>query len=499
LNTKLRIAFIIFVSVFSASCTIPIIFNKVGDIEPSPTSDTLVIYKENLIESFQDDLSRMESATRYQIDLQIAEDITSVVGNQTVIYTNNEGEPLSEIYFRMFPNAGGDYMTVSNVKVDGMDAETEMQYQNTALRVRLPKAILPGESVKFSMDFSQHVPDVMSGNYGLYVFMDGILALDNFFPIIPVYNQEGWNVEDPPANADMIFTDVAFFDVHVRAPEKLVLVSSGVETESTIKENIKQTRFVGGPQRDFYLAASERFISSTSQINGTLVTSYYPPEFEEMGEMVLDTAVKALGIYSRRFGTYPYSEYDLVSTPMLAGGMEYSGAAALSLRFYDSQATYNGFPGKIFLESATAHEVAHQWFFNLVMNDQPDEPWLDEGFAQYLTVIYYRDAYSVEAGIAFTDSLQQRWNRVNGENIPVSLPADLYSPEEYGAIIYGRAPLFLLEMEEKMGKEDFAVFLREYVEDFSWEIVNTPQFKEMAGEQCHCDLDLLFSEWWKPE
>ena len=114
------------------------------------------------------------------------------------------------------------------------------------------------------MRFNEVVPSVMGGNYGLFVYTDEILALDAFFPIIPVYNDEGWNVEEPPQNADLIFTDVAFFSVTVDAPKEFVLAAGGKETERVEKAGRQVVTFEGGPQREFYLASSPRFVSEST-------------------------------------------------------------------------------------------------------------------------------------------------------------------------------------------------------------------------------------------
>jgi hypothetical protein len=185
------------------------------------------------------------------------------------------------------------------------------------------------------MNFNEVVPSVMGGNYGLYVYIDDILALDAFFPIIPVYNAEGWNVEEPPRNADMIFTDAAFFSVTIDAPEEFVLAAGGKETERVEKSDRQIVTFEGGPQRDFYLAASPRFVSESTSLDGVNVTSYFVEEFRPSGERVLEIGVNALSAFSERFGSYPYNELDLVSTPMQAGGMEYSNIVAIGIYYYD--------------------------------------------------------------------------------------------------------------------------------------------------------------------
>lgn len=467
-------------------------------VDEGGTEDLLEFYRDNLLEEYYTDLEKLSGATRYEIDVNIDVETATVDGNQRLLYTNCESMPLDEIVFRMFPNVSGDFLSVQNIKVDGKAVESKIAYMNTALIIELVEDLAPGDSAVLTMDFSQQVPDYMGGNYGLYVYIDDILALDNFFPIIPVYNEEGWNVEDPPRNADMVFTDAAFFDVRVSAPQNWVLVTSGVEVETEKEGSRKTVRFAGGPQRDFYVVASPRFVRETELVGGTLVRSFFPPEFAERGALVLNVAADALEIFSERYGEYPYTEFDLVSTPMQAGGMEYAGLGAMSLFLYEAGVTYSGVPNNVFLELATAHEVAHQWFFNMVMNDQLDEPWLDEGFAQYLTYIYYLDTYGVDAAEAYRKGdWEQRWGRLDRAPIPIGKPAGDYELEQYGPIIYARAPIFITELEEEMGNDVFMQFLMEYVETYRWKIVDTEDLKSMAEEACGCVLTPMFDEWWR--
>ena len=62
--------------------------------------------------------------------------------------------------------------------------------------------------------------------------------------------------------------------------------------------------------------------------------------------------------------------------------------SALSLYYYNPD---HNLGNLTFLESVAAHEIAHQWFFNQVMSDQIEEPWLDESLVQYATYLYYVD------------------------------------------------------------------------------------------------------------
>ena len=464
-----------------------------GQPRVTPTAqDPLAEYDANLVEAYLPVLAGMETATRYRVEIEIADNISTISGHQEVFYSNNEDVSLKEVYFRLFPNNSGAYMTVSALQVEGEPVQVVLDHSNTAMRVELPAELQPGQSVTISMDFDQTVPSEMGGNYGLYIYMDGILSLDQFLPIIPVYDEEGWNVEDPPINADMLYSDEAFFDVQVSAPPQLVIAGSGVEVDNSVKDGQQVVRYVGGPQRDFFLAASPLYQSASRKVGDTKITSYYLEEYRDGGMLVLETAGHALESYNERFGLYPYTELDLISTPMNAGGMEYSSAVSLSLYYYNPD---HNLGNLTFLESVVAHEIAHQWFFNQVMSDQIEEPWLDESLVQYATYLYYVDRYGENNAEGFVDSWYQRWASVGLESIPIGLPAAVYSEDEYGPIVYGRGPLFFAALENQMGEELFNKLLYDYAEKYRWGISTGADFKALAEETYGCDLTPLFEEW----
>jgi aminopeptidase N len=149
----------------------------------------------------------------------------------------------------------------------------------------------------------------------------------------------------------------------------------------------------------------------------------------------------------------------------------------------------------VVLESTVAHEVAHQWFYAVVGNDQLDEPWLDESLAQYATFLYFADEGDPGEAEGFRDSFEQRWQAVEGEAIPIGLPVAAYDGPEYSAIVYGRGPLFFETLAQEMGQETFSAFLRDYYRTLTWDIATPERLQALAEEHCGCDLDALFAEW----
>jgi aminopeptidase N len=463
---------------------------------PFDTSwDDRTIFRPGLIEAEQGVLDRLPGASVYHIDFQISDDFLLLEGHEEVRYTNQEDEPLDEVYFRLFPNIAGGAATVAEVEVDGRDVEPAYEFQDSALRLPLPTVLQPGDQVIIQMNFEVEVAQEMAGNYGLFGYFDDVLVLDEFYPVIPVYDDEGWNVEVPARHGDVTYYDASFYLVRVTAPADLTVVASGTQVASEHETGSEILTFAAGPARDFYLAASEDYTVISETVGETMVNSYAFAERADGAKQVLQFATDALKSYNQRFGVYPYTEFDVVSTPMQALGMEYPGIVGIALALYEPNKEVGGLPSSVMLESTVAHEVAHEWFYNTVGNDQIDEPWLDEAIVQYLTGLYYVDSHGESAARDYRSSWNSRWKSVDRADIPIGMSTGDYAGNEYGAIVYGRGPLFVAALAEKMGQEVFDEFLRDYYQSHKWGIGTGDAFKQLAEQHCQCDLTALFEEW----
>lgn len=452
-------------------------------------------FRAGLIPAAQDALDALPEASVYHIDVEIPADFRTLQGYESICYTNQENVNLEEIYFQLFPNVIGGATDIDMLTVDGMDVETRLLFEGSALEVQLPTSLAPGEQVMIEMAYTIDIPHEMGDHYGIFGYFDGVLALNEFAPVIPVYDDEGWNVQDPAPVGDMTTLDVSFYVVRVVAPPDLTLVTSGVEVAREAWDSGQTVTFAAGPARSFYLAASEQFALVSETVGETTVNSYALPGYEDGAALALEVAANALRSFNARFGTYPYTEFDVVSTPMLALGIEYPGVTAIALGVYDPEASLGGMSSQAVLEGAVAHEVAHQWFYNVVGNDQVDEPWLDEALAQYLTALYYTDTSGADFAQGYIDSWSGRWDRVDRAEILIGLSCTEYDDSTYSAIVYGRGPLFLDALAQEMGQETFDAFLRDYYQSYLWGIGTTEDFRTLAEQHCACDLTNLFEEW----
>jgi len=171
----------------------------------------------------------------------------------------------------------------------------------------------------------------------------------------------------------------------------------------------------------------------------------------------------------------------------------------MAREMYDVGATvWGSLPSRVALESTLAHEMAHQWFYNIVGNDQTREPWLDEALAQYCTYLYYEDTYRPGSGDGYVESWNDRWNRVDRADIPIGLASADYERTVYSAIIYGRGPFFLYALADRFGEESLHRFLRKYVIVHEWGLATTDSFRCIAEAHYQRDLTELFAAWVYP-
>lgn len=456
-------------------------------------------YAANLIPTEQGILGELPGATVYHLDMELDASLTGLRGREEILYTNRETLPLSEIYLRLFPNLVGGISRISEVQVNGRPITPTLTLEDSALRIPLKPPVNPGAQAVISLTFTISVPTFPEkSNYGAFAYQEEIAALAHFYPMVAVYDDEGWNLEIASPYGDIIYAEASFYLVRLTAPANLVLVTSGAITTREQQGNQQTVTIAAGPSRDFYLAASSRFVPVSGTVGDVTVISYSPLEYQNRALEMLDYAMYAVNFYSTMLGPYPFTELEIASTINEETGIEYPGVFVMSKVLYTPEQEYN-VPDSYYIESTTAHETLHQWFYNIVGNDQLDEPWLDEAVAQYITYRYFLDRYGEEGAQAFFETFDRRWGRgSNYADLPIGLPVRNYIGLEYSAIIYGRGPLFLVALEEVMGVETFTTFLHDYYQQYKWGIATTEDFRALAEIHCGCDLTTLFTTWVYP-
>ena len=484
----------------------PTVASPTPPSQPSPASkgegdadSDLALYRPALLPAYQADLDALLGLSRYDIAMRLDPDRRLITGQMQVRYTNMETATLNSMAFRLFANypprfsarEGG--IEVTSAQVAGRAIASRLAVSDTVLWLPLNPPLAPGESITVALAFSETVPLGPGGAYGAFSAASGIFALAHFYPLIPAYDDEGWHVELGPAVGDLTYTDVALYRVRMTAPSDMVIVASGnVTDEEDHGDGTTTWTLAGGPMRDFYIVASRAYRLRWEMVGRVRISSYYLPGDEAGGERALEVAATALRIFEERFGPYPYAELDIAATPTLAGGIEYPGVIVINQRGYKSPDM--GFNGTV------AHEVAHQWWYGLVGNDQVEEPWLDEALAQYSFLLYIEDtAGPAAAALVRAQSFESVYEAGlrDGWDKPIGLPVASYG-DDYGPIVYAKGPLFFQALRDELGDDLFFGFLRHYLAAFRYRNVTGREFLALAEAYTRRDLQPLYDKWVRP-
>jgi len=450
--------------------------------------DNRSLFQQGLTSSYHSALEGLPGASLYHLAFSLSNPPTFVSGVEEVRYTNQEDVALTEVDFAIFPEILGGSIEVSNVLLDGQPVTPA--YRPGLMRVPLAAPLDPGQSVTLHVEFEIAVP-TQGGDYyyGIFGYNDGILSLAHAYPTILVYNEQGWNNQNPDLDGDPLFSDASFYLVSINAPADLTLVTSGVEVERSDTAGRQRVLYADGPARDFYLAAGSDFVKQSEKVGEVTFNSYAPASLSQEANSALKTAEAAIDDFSRRYAPYPYTEFDIVPIVTSAGGVEFPGMTAVADNVYNESG---------FLEVVVTHEVGHQWFYNLVGNETQQQPWLDESLAEFVTWQYYLDRYGSQAAQSYQDEMQYTWDMLDDEEIPIGLPVSGYTSDGYVAIVYGRGPFFFLALRQQIGQPAFDSLMHDYATTYAWNIATADSFKQLAEQHCNCDLTPLFDEWVNP-
>lgn len=443
------------------------------------------IFERDLNSSYQDLDTLLADMTIYHLDVHLSDDLATLSGQQELLFSNTTGESISDLVFRLYPNALGGNLLIKRIWIDGVVAVARLEQAATVLRVFLAKPLEPGDKTIVRMQFSTQIGD--SGeSYGRLGLYSESLSLAHAYPILSVFRQGGWLSDRPSALGDPIVSEAALYLVRLNAPKDQVITATGSLFEEQVVGDRHISSFSAGPVREFYIASSKGFVQLSRLAGETMVHVYVPERFSKATEPSLEFAVQALERFSK-FIPYPYREFEIVAIPVLASGIEFPGVIVLTNRL---------FAGSMgFLESVLVHETAHQWSYNLVGSDQVLEPWLDEALVQYLTLLYHRSYGSEQDVQNYLDYWNNLWQDSSKVLAAIGKPVASYDEASYSGIVYGRGLFFFLALEELMGQDILEQALASYYQRFAWHFVNSKDLKLSLEESCLCELEEVFSTW----
>jgi Peptidase family M1 domain len=389
-------------------------------------------------------------------------------GHETVRFTNPSDTPLGEVYLRLWDNYRGRCpatpVTVTNVT--GGTAGTP-QAACTALRIALPAPLARGQSGSVGFDLKIVVPRGTDrfGRDGAYSF------IGNALPVLAVRDGAGWHLDPYSRSGESFYSLAADFRVTLDHPSSIRVPATGTSTDAPGSTGRTVTTASASQVRDFAWAAGPFTEISGTSPGGVRVHVYGTPGVSpHSAQSMLNIATASLDSHGRRFGAYPYGEADVVlDDHFWFAGMEYPGLVLDILG------------GK-----ALAHEMAHQWWYGIVGDDEYGAPWLDESFADYAT-----DLYQGDTGAGCWKNV--RWSSPD-ERITASMAYWDGHPNRYSTVVYDYGRCALHDLRRVLGEAAMAALLRDYAHAHWYGVSTTAEFKAAAQARTAADLTGFWRE-----
>ena len=298
----------------------------------------------------------------------------------------------------------------------------------------------------------------------------------------------------------------ATFDITIIADNKFTAISN-MPIKSKTKLGTKTSyQFGKTPIMSTYLiylgvGEFEYLSSKVGKIQIRVVTT---KGNKSKGRFSLDLGKKLLVSYEKYFGIkYPLPKLDLIAVPdFAAGAMENWGAITFreTILLYDSKTSSTR--TKQFIAEVISHEIAHQWFGNLVTMEWWNDLWLNESFATFMATKFVdkfypewdlwnqfvEDAMNVAMGL---DSLKT----THPIDVKVNSPSEIR--EIFDAISYDKGGCILRMLEDYVGEPNFRKGLMTYLKAFKYKNARGQDLWDAIGKASKMPVSSMVNSWLK--
>lgn len=351
----------------------------------------------------------------------------------------------------------------------------------------------PSESIMLKLDFAMTLPQ----NEGRMSYDEHALWLGNWLPILAVRDQAGWHLDPYEPIGDPFYSENANYQVNVTLPESYQLASTATDKAATVDSSVrgqKTYRLQASNVRDFAMVVMDStYHFLENKVGNTDVRTWYRDEdYKGQAERNHLASIESLRYFNSQFGVYPYTEYDVVRTGGSINGMEYPSIVFLDGRHFMQEGN-NGIVTAV-------HETAHQWFYSLIGNNQVDEAWLDEGFAEYASLAFLTAKYP-KLGAS------RVMGRLSHGTLVSSYAEEKLRPwqtlhafpdtQSYSDLVYSRTTAMLWMLREVWGEARLHEVLRQYVSDNRFGIASGATWKALLSKEAGEDSGAFLDYWLK--
>lgn len=501
----------------------------------------------------------------YDISAELDEQQHRLDGKETITYYNNSPDPLTYIWLQLDENEHdpksdnnsfddskmNERMStrqlnnllgmeqghgVNIVKVtDASGKALPYTINQTMMRIDLPKPMMPGEKLRFQVDWWYKIPNRMTlGGRGGYEFFaeDGnaLYTMAQWYPRLAVYSDfQGWQNKQFTGRGEFALT-FGNFKVRMTVPADHVVGATGecrnykemltpaqfrrwqdaqsateplevvtlAEAQEAMKSKASGKKtwvYEAENVRDFAWTSSRRFVwdAMATNVEGkkVMAMSYYGQEAYPLYRRYSTKAVAhTLQVYSKHTIAYPYPVAISVEA---ANGMEYP-MICFNYGRAEKDGTYSE-ATKYGMISVIIHEVGHNFFPMIVNSDERQWTWMDEGlntFCQFLAEQEWDNNYPSRRGPAHLIADYMRMPKdqlepvmTNSENIV-----------QFGPNAYAKPATALNILRETiMGRELFDYAFKEYSRRWAFKHPTPSDLFRTLEDASAVDLDWFWRGW----
>ncbi len=295
-----------------------------------------------------------------------------------------------------------------------------------------------------------------------------------------------------PSIDDM--NDKIEFDLNVTYDKDYTVIANGKLAEKQINESTITWHYDMQQPMSSYLVAlvvgkyDKKEITSKS---GIPIQLYYYPEDSAKVEPTYRYTKQMFDFLEEEIGVpYPWQNYKQVPVKdFLYSGMENTSCTIFSDDFMIDAIS---FVDKNYV-NVNAHELAHQWFGDLVTETSGTHHWLQEGFATYYALLAERDIFGEDY---YYWQLYQYLIELEAQE-QVEQSTALLDPKSSSTTFYKKGAWVLHVLREKVGDKTFKTAVKRYLNKYAYGNVETNDFISEVEKASKMDLSGFVNDWLK--
>jgi hypothetical protein len=465
-----------------------------------------------------------ERLTGYTIDAKLDTATKKVTGTMEAFWVNRSNDIVPDIQLHLYMNAFKNNKTTMAIESGSATREKESEFgwinvesftdgnghdlmpalqfispddgnqnDNTVMKISLPKASEPGDTVHIKVSFVTKLPSKIKRTG----YHDDFYFVGQWFPKFGVYEpagmryaiKGGWNCHQFHANSEF-YSDHSVYNVKLTVPKNFVVGTGGMlisEKDGATEGKNKTLTYRAEDIVDFAWTAWPGYAVFTDHWENVTITLLIPKDRIVQAPRQFKSVKFAFEYLDKNVGPYPWPYVTIVDPPAKgdgSGGMEYT-------TIFTSE-SFSGVPEYLHLpEMATVHEFGHAYFMGILASNEFEEPWLDEGVNSFWEDRIMDHYYGEKSGFIdhpwfrLSDASMARISYIHSSSRQAVSNSEFswnYPHRTYGIMSYFKTSTCLYTLMGIIGEETINEVFREYYKKWAFKHPSGRDFINVVNE-----------------